>query len=824
MRAPVETWTGAPVDPLHNEALGMAVVDHELRCVAVNEMLAALHGRSIADALGRPIAEALPAFTPAMEPFIRRVLADGTPIVDVEVQGALSLPGKPQQWLACYYPVRSRSGLVIAVDVLLHEPGQTVPATMRTSETAQWDDSSYLQLVVDAAEFGYWEWNIQNNQVLWGGQHEHLFGLQPGTFSGTFDDFLRLVHPDDRDYIRRSIEHMHDDSTLYGVEFRIVWPDGSIHWMASRGRWIMARDDQQPRLLGIVADVTERKRAEEAERAARNRSNEALALLDTLVTSAPVGLAFWDTELRYQRLNRLLAEMNGLPVEAHLGHTMGELLPDLAATIEPLFRRILETGEPIIDIEIAGTTLAAPGQQRYWLASYYPVWLQNQQIVGIGGVVTDITERKRTDTNRTFLAEVNSTLADSLDLENRLEQLAHLIVGTLADWCVIDVVDADGTVRHATTVHADPAKAALVQQLKHFLPEAHTHSPVARTLQAGTAVLIADIPDTLPGSMARDAEHLRVLRELAPNSMIVVPLLAHGRCFGALTLVRTTPGQRYGAADLALAEEMARRASLSLANALLYATEQRARVEAEAAVRVRDELFALVSHDLKSPLTVILGQAHLAQRRLEATDRLPVASVVKSLEVIRGVVTRMNAQIDELLDIARLRAGQALALQSHHVDLVALARRLTAESQQLTARHQIVVETSLQELTGTFDAVRLERVLHNLLDNAIKYSPQGGAITVTVDCEEDEEGGWVVLQVRDQGLGIPPAELPTIFERFKRASNVTGRITGTGLGLSSARQIVEQHGGSITVSSTVGQGTTFTVRLPMASELCHAVP
>jgi signal transduction histidine kinase len=176
----------------------------------------------------------------------------------------------------------------------------------------------------------------------------------------------------------------------------------------------------------------------------------------------------------------------------------------------------------------------------------------------------------------------------------------------------------------------------------------------------------------------------------------------------------------------------------------------------------------------------------------------------------------MAGQIEALLDVARLRAGRPLELNRRPTDLVALARAAAAEYQQTTEIHRIRVEAPEPEVRGEWDASRLERVLGNLLSNAIKYSPEGGEITVTIGRESDgASGDQAVLRVRDQGLGIPPASQPLVFDRFRRGDNV-GPIAGTGLGLAGVKAIVEQHGGTIVLESQAGQGSTFTVRLPVA--------
>jgi signal transduction histidine kinase len=175
----------------------------------------------------------------------------------------------------------------------------------------------------------------------------------------------------------------------------------------------------------------------------------------------------------------------------------------------------------------------------------------------------------------------------------------------------------------------------------------------------------------------------------------------------------------------------------------------------------------------------------------------------------------MSAQIQELLDVASLQAGEMIKLNQGTFELVAMAQRVIESHQQTLSVLTLRLETIVTEVQMTGDEARLERVLDNLIANAIKYSPDGGEVVVSLAQEVSDEQRWVVLVVRDQGLGIPEHELPHIFEPFHRASNVAGNISGTGLGLASARQIIEQHGGTISVSSQEGSGTTFVLQLPL---------
>ncbi len=231
--------------------------------------------------------------------------------------------------------------------------------------------------------------------------------------------------------------------------------------------------------------------------------------------------------------------------------------------------------------------------------------------------------------------------------------------------------------------------------------------------------------------------------------------------------------------------------------------------------RLQQEFVATVSHDLKNPLVGVKGQAQLLRRRIARADSIDPAHLQEGLAAIEAAAGRMEALLEELSDVAWVRLGQPLELHRAPTDLVACACRSVEHHQQATDRHAISLDASVPEMIGTWDAVRLERVFDNLLGNAIKYSPDGGAITVSIACRDDAAEGWAVLTVRDEGLGIPAADLPHVFERFRRGSNVATWIAGRGIGLAGAKQIVEQHGGTIAVESEEGRGSTFTVRLPL---------
>jgi signal transduction histidine kinase len=437
--------------------------------------------------------------------------------------------------------------------------------------------------------------------------------------------------------------------------------------------------------------------------------------------------------------------------------------------------------------------------------SVSPITNERGEVLGAATIARDNTERRRDEVRLRFLAEVGEVLAESLDYQTTLQAVARLAVPTLADWCAIDMVQEDGTVARLAVAHQDPAKVVLAHELhERYPPDPDATTGLPHVLRTGESELYPEIPDEMLVAGCRDEEHLRIARELGLTSALVVPLTARGRILGAVSWVYAESNRRYDESDVAFAQELARRAALAVDNARLYRQTQ-------AAIRDRDDVLTMVSHDLRSPLTSIMGMAQLLQRSVDADEQPRVA---RGLERIEATTRRMDGLIDELVDVARLRVGAEIQLRRSAVNLAALVRQAIDEHEQRTGQHRITLEGPSDGLVGMWDGPRLRRVLDNLLSNATKYSPEGGLIEVELHREDGAEGPHAVLKVRDYGVGIPPEDQERIFEPGQRGRNV-GDIGGTGIGLAGACQTVQQHGGTIEVESELGKGSTFTVRLPL---------
>jgi signal transduction histidine kinase len=302
-----------------------------------------------------------------------------------------------------------------------------------------------------------------------------------------------------------------------------------------------------------------------------------------------------------------------------------------------------------------------------------------------------------------------------------------------------------------------------------------------------------------------------MLSELNPQSYMIVPLWARDLLIGALYFAMAGSNRHYSANDLPLAEELSYRISLALENAALYQAERQARLEAEKAVQVRETFLSIASHELKTPLTSLLMQAQLLQRRAQRNNLLADRDQ-RALEVISDQARRLDSMINTLLDISRIERGQ-LIINRAPLAIDQLIQKVVSELQSLSETHTLVYERPPEAVMINADELRIEQVLQNVLQNAIKYSPDGGTIVVVLEQREDD----VVISASDQGIGIPAADLPNLFTRFYRATNANPqRISGIGIGLYIVHEIVTHHGGTIHIQSEEGVGSTVVIQLPKA--------
>ena len=648
----------------------------------------------------------------------------------------------------------------------------------------------------------------------------------------------------------------------------------------------------------------------------RRQAQESLAVLDSVFATAPIGLAFMDTSFRYVRVNEALARTNGVPAEEHYGRTLRDVLGDLADEIEPYHRRVIESGEPILDLNVIGETAGAPGETRNWLVSYYPVRDAADVTIGVGVVLTDVTEREQAraeaeaaNERLAVLADASQRLASTLDYETTLANLATLLVPRYADWYAVDVLDDTGGFKRLAVAHRDPAKEEwVVKAREHYTADPEEPEGTGRAVRTGEALLYRTITDDFLASSTRDPEHHQVLHQLGMESAMAVPLTAGGRTYGALMLVSADPERLYDEDDLDFAQHLARRAAVAVDNARLYRTaEEQARASlvvehvadgvllidglgvirlwnpaarqitgltrqdalgrraedlfgskeaiaplqegeatrpttfqvdvngrelwlsitgvgfgdgtvyafrdltAERAIeKLKSDFVSTISHELRTPLAAIYGAA-LTLRREDV--RLGEPQRDGLLEVIANESDRLARIVNDILWASRLESG-SMHTTIEQCDGVAIASSvLDAARQYVPPNIELAFSAPDDAPPIAADADKARQVLTNLVDNAVKYSPDGGR----VELEITVAGRGLRFAVRDQGLGIPPAEHRRIFEKFYRLDpNLTRGVGGTGLGLYISRELLERMGGRIWVESSGRGGSTFVAELPIA--------
>jgi PAS domain S-box-containing protein len=451
-------------------------------------------------------------------------------------------------------------------------------------------------------------------------------------------------------------------------------------------------------------------------------------------------------------------------------------------------------------------------------------------LVSLIGTSQDVTERKaneaqafqlaleqaaRQEAERTkerfqFLAEVSQAVSASLDFDETLNRLTGLMIPKQADWCSINTTGPNGEIQRLAVAHRDTEKQRILETIRarNFIPHGDAQHPLNRVLTHAKPELIRHVADDALRRMARNEDHYELLRTLDVGSVMMVPLIARGRAFGVITLGMSSSRRPFTEEDLQLAVEVAHRAAVSIDNAHLYR-------EAQNAARAREEFVSLVSHELKTPLTVIKGYIQVLERYLERPD-WQRERIRTTRERLSTQVERLELLVADILDVSRIQRGRLDLNMEPGTDLVELANYVVERFDDAIERkptHELIVDAD-QPVHGRWDPLRLDQVFSNLLSNALKYSPDGGAIDVRIR----QQGQDAIVEVQDRGVGISEPELRKLFQPFQRGAVAARGISGTGLGLYITRQIIEQHGGSIDVESSAGEYTMFRIRLPLEPE------
>ena len=593
--------------------------------------------------------------------------------------------------------------------------------------------------------------------------------------------------------------------------FPLVDATGVVGVMEFLSTEIRYPDEDLLQMADVVGSQTgqflERRRAELAVRESETRTR-------AVIDSALECVISIDASGMITEWNPAAESTFGWTREEAVGQEMAALIvpPAMREAHRAGLRRYVETGkERLLGRRLEMRALRSDGTE-------LPVELTITRVPVAGppsftGYLRDISDRKRSEELQRFLIEASRVLASTLDGEQALTELTRVVVPTLADWCVVDVIDDTDPekLQRIAVAHVDRAKADRVRQLTARNPiSLDAPSGPGHVARTGEAELV---PLVAPELFDRDADggQPRAMEGFAPVSYVSVPIETRDRMLGVLTLVSAESRRRYGEQELALAQEIARRAAMAVDNARLYET-------ALVASRAKSDFLAVMSHELRTPLNAVIGYAELLLMGVPA----PIPPQTHGhVQRIRTASRHLLEIVEEILTFSRMEAGREAVVRAP-ADAVAVVRDTIVLIEPMAREKGLDFVTRVPNyaIAMETDAGKLRQILLNLLSNAVKFTERG---RVTLTLTERDTG--IVVVVEDTGIGITPENVERVFEPFWQVQqSATRQVGGTGLGLSVARRLARLLGGDLTVQSTPGEGSRFTVTLPLRAPATDATP
>lgn len=653
-----------------------------------------------------------------------------------------------------------------------------------------------FSLAARAAEFGVWDWDVQNNALVWDDRMYALYGIRREDFTGAYDAWLQGVHPDDRARSNEEIQRALRGEREFDTEFRVLWPDGSVHFI--RAYSLVVRDDKGTplRMTGVNFDTTERKRAEETLRREQ-------ALLNRIMVTSPVGIAVVDKAGQITFANPQAERILGLGKEEITQRSYNA--PEWRTTAidggpfsdeEQPFSRVMAARQPVFDVQHA---IEWPDGRRVMLSiNGAPLFDAEGDIEAVAFAIEDITERKRVEDALVFVAQRGWQISG----ENFFDALAQFLGERLdMDYVLIDRIDENPDMAETVALYA---KGAITPNMRYALKG----TPCENVMGKSLCVYSHGIQQLFPEDT--------LLPGMGAESYIGIPLWdSTGRPIGLIAVMGSKP-LADGAQVTQLLQLVATRAAAELERK--KAEDEIRKLNQELEHRVADRTSQLeaankeleafsysVSHDLRTPLRAIDGFSHILQE--DYADKLDDEGR-RVINVVRDSAARMGHLIDDILQFSR--TGR-LELNSVEIDMASLAREVLEELKPVFAGGKLQVEIgNIPSATG--DRAMLRQVFVNLLSNALKFSRHGDAAKVQVG--GSVENGETIYFVRDNGVGFDMQYASKLFGVFQRLHSEE-EFEGTGIGLAIVKRIVTRHGGRVWAEAQLNKGATFFFALPI---------
>jgi PAS domain S-box-containing protein len=622
-----------------------------------------------------------------------------------------------------------------------------------------------------------------------------LTGWGPAEAAGQpLETVFRIVNEETRRTVESPVARALREGMVVGLANHtlLIARDGTERPIDDSAAPIRGEDGAVAGVVLVFRDVTEARAALDA----RLR-------LAAIVESSDDAIISKDLSGVVVSWNKGAERLYGYTAEEMVGRPLSALVPPDDPDEMPALLERLKRGEHVQHLRTV--RVSKDGTRRDVSLTISPVKNAEGKVVGVSKIARDITAAKRAEEAALFLADASHALAEISDVASTLHRVARLAVPRFADWCAVDLLGPDGSLRRVAVAHVDPARVQLALDLqRRYPPDPDAPRGLWQILRTGRPELIPRITDAMLAEWVPEEGRLRTLRELGLRSYLGVPLRVRGKPVGVLTFVAAESGRQYDAADLAVAEDLAERAGIAVENARLYA-------ELREADRHKDEFLAMLAHELRNPLAPIRTALHVMKQPGATPD-----VVGRVRDMAERQVQHMARLLDDLLDVSRISRGR-IELRQEVVEVADLVRRTVEAVRPVMEerRHELTVALPAGPLRVQGDPDRLEQVLTNLLHNAAKYSDPGGRVWLAAECE----GGEVLLRVRDTGIGIDPHVLPRVFDLFVQVERRLDRSKGgVGIGLTLVKKLAELHGGTVRAfSAGLGQGSEFVVRLPTAA-------
>ncbi|BAY14546.1 two-component hybrid sensor and regulator [Anabaenopsis circularis NIES-21] len=734
-------------------------------CVYINDRWSEMTGRSTSAGLGMGWIEAI--HPEDSERILREWFeVELAPNELFDNEGRHLLPDGSIKWFHCYVlPETNASGKVIGYI------GTLTDITSRKQTEEQLHQlSERLTLALQSGRFGIWEYDFAQAKQIWDDQMYELYGLSKGEFTGTYDAWLNCIHPEDQDYMLASIQQVLEGQQEYNVEFRIVQPSGKVRFLKGYGILKRNQDGEPVRVIGVNFDITAHKQAEQElirnrdlREAIFNESADAIFLVDssTLITLD---------------CNRRAVELFESKDKTQLINISGQALQRHPFTAK-------ETDEIVAEMQSQG------------------VWSREIEYVTLQGKIFwgNIAAKPITVAGRTMNIVRITDISDRKQAQEALAKYAHAVEDLYNNApCGYHSLDNEGRLIKVNETE--------LQWLGYEREEMIGQPLVNFFTPASRLAFTHNYPFFKQRGWAKDLEY-----EMICKDGKVLPVLINA------TAVKDANGRYlynratlFDISDRKQAEEELQQTNKQLVNT---------NIELARATRLKDEFLANMSHELRTPLNAILGMSEGLQESVFGSLN---ERQVKAIATIERSGRHLLELINDILDLSKIESGK-LELQLSDVSVRSLCDASLTFVKQMALKKNIRLNTHIDSNIAIIqvDERRLRQVLINLLSNAVKFTPEGGSVTIEVRREEIEEvtsppnTANLCFHVTDTGIGIAPEEIGKLFQPFVQLdSSLNRHYSGTGLGLALVQRIVKLHGGTVSVTSELGKGSCFTVRVP----------